>query len=81
MNLDSFSSQFSFSNVVTRKVVHSTFERSLIFKFEMLAILKFDCSKFYPSPDSLICCRASKNKTRVILFIGGKTILGGELDP
>ena len=24
----------------------STFERSLILKFEMLAILKFDCSKF-----------------------------------
>ena len=55
MNLDSFPSQFSFSNVVTRKFVRSTFERSLIFKFEMLAILKFDCSKFYSYPIFLIC--------------------------
>ena len=31
--------------------------------------------------DSLICCRASKNKTHVIFFIGGKTVLGGEIDP
>ena len=31
--------------------------------------------------DSLICCRASKNKTNVIFFIGGKTDLGGEIDP
>ena len=31
--------------------------------------------------DSLICCRASKNKTRVIFFIGGKTDLGSEIDP
>ena len=36
--------------VVTRKFGRSTFELSLIFKFEMLAILKFDCSKFQPSP-------------------------------
>ena len=31
--------------------------------------------------DSLICCRASKKKTDVIFFIGGKTDLGGEIDP
>ena len=31
--------------------------------------------------DSLICCRASKNKTHVIFFIGGKADLGGEIDP
>ena len=31
--------------------------------------------------DSLICWRASKNKTHVIFFIGGKTVLGGEIDP
>ena len=31
--------------------------------------------------DSLICCRALKNKTHVIFFIGGKTDLGGEIDP
>ena len=31
--------------------------------------------------DSLICCRASKNKTHVIFFNGGKTDLGGEIDP
>ena len=36
--------------VVTRKFGRFTFERSLIFKFEMLAILKLDCSKFEPSP-------------------------------
>ena len=41
-----FPSKFSFSYVVTRKFGRSTFERSLIFKFEMLAILKFDFSKF-----------------------------------
>ena len=29
-----------------RKFGRSTFERSLIFKFEMLAILKFYCPKF-----------------------------------
>ena len=51
MNFDSFSFQFSFPSVVTRKFSHSKFERSLIFKFEMLAILKFDCLKFQPSPD------------------------------
>ena len=31
--------------------------------------------------DSLICCRASKNKTHVIFFIGGKTDSGREIDP
>ena len=31
--------------------------------------------------DSLICCRSSKNKTHVIFFTGGKTDLGGEIDP
>ena len=30
----------------TRKFGHSTFARSLIFKFEISAILKFYCSKF-----------------------------------
>ena len=31
----------------TRKFGHSTFARSLIFKFEISAILKFCCSKFW----------------------------------
>ena len=53
MNFDALSFQFSFSNVVTRKFGRSTFERSLIFKFEMLTILKFDCSKFQPSPSQV----------------------------
>ena len=46
MNSDALSFQLSFSIVVTRKFGRSTFESSLIFKLEMLAILKFDCSKF-----------------------------------
>ena len=52
MNFDALFSQFSFSIVVTHKFGRPKFERSLIFKFEMLAILKFDCSKFKPSPVS-----------------------------
>ena len=50
MNFDVLSSEFLFSIVVTRKFGRSTLECSLIFKFEVLAILKFDCSKFQPSP-------------------------------
>ena len=47
MNLNALSAQFSFPVVVTRKFGRSTFQRSLIiFKFEMLATLNFDCSKF-----------------------------------
>ena len=46
MNFDALSSHLSFSIVVTRNFGRSTIERSLIFKFEMLAILKFDCSEF-----------------------------------
>ena len=42
---------FIFYIVVTRKFGGSAFERSLIFKFEMLAMLKFDCSKFNPPPE------------------------------
>ena len=34
---------------MTRKFGRSAFERSLIFKFELSAILKFYCSKFKPS--------------------------------
>ena len=37
---------FIFYCTDSRKFGCSTFEHSLIFKFEMLAILKFDCSKF-----------------------------------
>ena len=41
----------SFSIVLTpRKFGRSTFARSLIFKFEISAILKFYRSKFWPSP-------------------------------
>ena len=50
MNFDSFSSQFSFSNVATRKFGRSTFERSLIFKFEILTLtreLQASTSEFY----------------------------------
>ena len=49
MNFDALCSEFLFTFVVTRKFSRYTFERSLIFKFEMVAILKFDCSKFQPS--------------------------------
>ena len=34
----------------TRKFGHSTFARSLIFQFEIPAVLKFYCPKFWPSP-------------------------------
>ena len=57
MNFDTLSSQFSLSIILvssavidSRKFGRSIFERLLIFKFEMLAILKFDCSKFKPLP-------------------------------
>ena len=39
---------------MTRKFGRSTFARSLIFKFEIWAILKFYCSKFLPSPKIFI---------------------------
>ena len=42
-------SQFLFSILVTHKFGHSTSERSLIFKFETSAFLKFYCLKFWPS--------------------------------
>ena len=42
-------SKFSFPTLVTRKFGNSTFERSLIFRFETSAILKFHCLKFEPS--------------------------------
>ena len=41
---------FIFYCTYSLKFGRSTFERSLIFKFEMLIILQFDCSKFWPSP-------------------------------
>ena len=47
MKFDALSSELLFFIVVIGRF---TFERSLIIKFEMLAILKFDCSKFQPSP-------------------------------
>ena len=34
----------------SRKFGRSTFARSLIFKFKISAILRFYCSKFWPSP-------------------------------
>ena len=46
MNFDPLFSQFSFPIVATRKFGRFTFQRLLIFKFEMSAILKFHCSKF-----------------------------------
>ena len=49
MNFNALSSEFPFSIVTIIKVY--TFERSLIFKFKILAILKFDCPKFQPSPN------------------------------
>ena len=61
MNFDALSSQFLFSIVATRKFGRSTFERSLIFKFEMLAILKLECSKFKPSPGKLTNFQNFKN--------------------
>ena len=67
MNFDALSSQFSFSIVVTLKFGHFTFERSLIFKFEMLAFLKFDCSKFKPSPQSILNQVATFHKNRAVL--------------
>ena len=44
-----WSFQMLTSTTPTRKFGHCTFKRSLIFKFEMSAILKFYCSKFQPS--------------------------------
>ena len=46
INFSALSFHFSFSIVATRKFGRSTFERSSISKFETLAILKFDYSKF-----------------------------------
>ena len=37
---------FIFYCSYSRKFGRSTFERSLIFKFELLAVLQFDCLKF-----------------------------------
>ena len=65
MNFDALSSQLSFYIVVTRKFGRSAFERLLIFKFEMLAVLKFDCSKFQPSPGS----------DRLVLFYSVRVLL------
>ena len=47
-----------------RKFDHSTFARSLIFKFEISTILKFYCSKFWPSPNF----NASKKMEKFILI-------------
>ena len=45
-----FDISFIFYYSDSRKFVHSAFARSLIFKFEISAILQFYCSKFWPSP-------------------------------
>ena len=42
---------FIFYSSDSRKSGRSTFARSLIFKFEISAILKFYCSKFWTSPN------------------------------
>ena len=42
---------FIFLIFISRKFGLSTFKRSLIFKFETSAILKFYCSKFEPSSE------------------------------
>ena len=47
------------------------FSSSLTRKVSQVSLTDFN--------DSLICCRASKNKTHVIFFIAGKTVLGGEI--
>ena len=50
---------------MTRKFGRSTFARSLIFKFEISAILKFYCSKFLPSPQYyvvVVCCITNSYK-------------------
>ena len=39
-----------FYSTDSRKFGRSAFERSLIFKFETSAILKFYCSNFWPAP-------------------------------
>ena len=44
---------FIFYSSYSRKFGRSTFELSLIFKFQILAILRFDCSKFQPSPRNI----------------------------
>ena len=46
-----FDINFIFYYSDSRKFGRSTFERSLIFKFEISAILKFYSSKFWPSPE------------------------------
>ena len=45
-----FDINFIFYRGDPRKFGHSTFARSLIFKFGISAILKFYCSTFWPSP-------------------------------
>ena len=45
-----FDISFIFDCSNSRQFGRSTFARSLIFKFEISAILKIYCSKFWPSP-------------------------------
>ena len=46
----------------------STFERSLIFKYETSVILKFDCSIFWTSP-SILCHKHCKKNLNSWLFL------------
>ena len=52
-------SQFLFPILLTCNFSHSTFEHSLIFKFETSAILKIYCPKFQPWPLILKFCFTS----------------------
>ena len=55
--LKNFQNFFNLENYRNSKNKQSsTFERSLIFKLEMLAILKFGCSKFQLSPFRIFVC-------------------------
>ena len=51
---------------MTRKFGRSTFARSLIFKFEISAILKFYCSKFWPSSIPWLSWSILKNLSTIL---------------
>ena len=65
-----FDIKFIFYCGDTRKFGRSTFARSLIFKFEISAILKFYCSKFRPSPE--LIKKISQLRTLQFILLQGR---------
>ena len=64
-----FKSIFSISISYFSEFGRSTFERSLIFKFETSAILKFYCLKFQPSSLKLIFNILMDHLNQIFLFL------------